>query len=207
MFGSLIDFTREQIKAIQNYANQDEYLEMIVRTITDNLHISYAEIYLMDTTKEWISLSAGSAKFSEFLIKRGRKARIVPQRNHGFQVETAVSLGEIRLTMWHTGEILGYSLPSGESASTPSDLISKDKIAPFHGPEISSTASELYLLIRRDRQIIGALVLYSNDKSSFEEKEIGALQTIADEIETTIKSSFEIDSSGILNQIVKGSLP
>lgn len=181
---TLINLVLAKISITSKLIKTEEYLNQVVNILADVLGYLFVEIFLLDTTKRWAVSRAGSGKIGEVLKEHDRRISLVKSNNLGFQVGSVITLNEIRLTKWTSGEILSYIPPSRNDITQkmPAQKSTYTDVAGFSSPELPLTVRELCLPLRVNDNNEGALVLHSKDMSAFGINEIKDLQIILDQI-------------------------
>jgi len=176
------DFTFREIASIPPSLDKQEFFDLVVQKICDNLNLYFAGLYLVDSAKGLAVFVAGSGEFGPKLLSMEHRVSISRDKSYGWQAGATIGLGEIRLTNWKTGEIAGYSLPAKNQTEFVPVLQSQDKIAPFCSSMLPLTECELFLPLGVQGEIIGVLEVHSAETPGFCLEDIKILQLLADRI-------------------------
>jgi GAF domain-containing protein len=143
-------------------SNLQEMLDRVAALIGERFGFYHTAIYLTDATGEWAELQAASGTGSKRMIARRHR---VPVSGKGI-VPYAIGRGEPRI-----------ALDVGADAVF------------FNNPDLPDTRSEAALPLRARGQVIGALDVQSDQPQAFEQEDIAALQTLADQVGLAISNA------------------
>jgi GAF domain-containing protein len=139
-----------------------EMLDRVTALISERLDFYHTAIYLTDAAGEWAELQAASGTGGKRMVARRHR---VPVSGKGI-VPYAIARGEPRI-----------ALDVGADAVF------------FNNPDLADTRSEAALPLRARGQIIGALDVHSDQPQAFEQEDIVALQTLADQVGLAISNA------------------
>ncbi len=142
--------------------NLQEMLDRVAELISERFNFYHAAVYLTDAAGEWAELQAASGAGGKRMLARRHR---VPMNGRGI-VPYAIERGEPRT-----------ALDVGEDAVF------------FNNPDLAETRSEAALPLRARGQIIGALDVQSDQPRAFEQEDIAALQTLADQVALAISNT------------------
>jgi GAF domain-containing protein len=142
--------------------NLQEMLDRVAALISERLGFYHTAIYLTDAAGEWAELQAAWGTGGKRMIARRHR---VPVSGKGI-VPYAIDRGEPRL-----------ALDVGADAVF------------LNNPDLADTRSEAALPLRARGQIIGALDVHSDQPQAFEQEDIVALQTLADQVGLAISNA------------------
>ncbi len=140
----------------------DELVRQAVNLIRDRFGFYYVGLFLLDETKRWAVLRAGT----------GEPGRQMLEASHRLQVGGESMVG------WCTANVQArIALDVGEEA------------VHFDNPLLPETRSEMALPLISRGQVIGALTVQSTEVAAFSDEDISALQTMADQLAVTIDNA------------------
>jgi GAF domain-containing protein len=142
--------------------NLQEMLDRVAALISERLGFYHTAVYLTDATGEWAELQAASGTWGKRMVARRHR---VPVSGKGI-VPYAIGRGEPRI-----------ALDAGADAVF------------LNNPDLADTRSEAALPLRARGQIIGALDVHSDQPQAFEQEDIVALQTLADQVGLAISNA------------------
>jgi GAF domain-containing protein/HAMP domain-containing protein len=142
-------------------------LDETVRLISDRFGFYHAGIFLIDTAGENAVLRAASSEGGKRMLARGH----------------SLGVGKVG--------IVGYVTGTG----TPRIALDVGTDAVhFANPDLPETRSEMALPLRIGDRIIGALDVQSTEANVFDEHDILALQTMADQVAVAIENAALIET-------------
>jgi GAF domain-containing protein/HAMP domain-containing protein len=140
----------------------DELIRQTVDLIRDHFSFYYVGLFLLDETKRWAMLRAGT----------GEPGRQMLEAGHRLQVGGESMVG------WCTANAQArIALDVGEEAVR------------FDNPLLPETRSEMALPLISRGQVIGALTVQSTEVAAFSDEDISALQTMADHLAVAIDNA------------------
>jgi GAF domain-containing protein len=142
--------------------NLQEMFDRVAALISERFGFYHTAIFLTDATGEWAELQAASSAGGKRMLARRHHLQM---SGRGI-VPYAISRGEPRI-----------ALGVGEDAVF------------FNNPDLPDTRSEAALPLRARGQIIGALDVQSDQPQAFEQEDIVALQTLADQVALAISNA------------------
>ncbi len=171
--------------------HNDQPLDWLVQVIAECLDLVFVGIYLIDDTREWIVLRAGSGEAGRVMVRVGHKWKVADRMPIG----RAVLLNEL----WVVDS--AYLPESEEELELGSELHQKvyhqvgvrlryARIGPipFFAPAIVARW-ELIFPLRWEGNAIGAMVVNSDQADDFRADALVGLQRVADSIARTIEHS------------------
>jgi len=156
--------------SITSILKLDKLLNATVDIICDEFDFYYAAIFLVDESGEWAILHAGRGEAGQQMIAQGHRLWVGGQS----MVGTATQLGQARIAL----------------------DVDKETVH-FKNPLLPHTRSEIALPLVVSDQIIGALSVQSTQEIAFDQDDITALQTLADQL------AVAIDNARLLNRLEK----
>jgi len=156
--------------SITSILKLDKLLNATVDIICDEFDFYYAAIFLVDENREWAVLRAGRGEAGQQMIEQGHRLWVGGQSMIG----TATHLGQARIALDVDRETIH-----------------------FKNPLLPHTRSEIALPLVVSDQIIGALSVQSTQEIAFDQDDITALQTLADQL------AVAIDNARLLNRLEK----
>jgi len=145
----------EVSRAASSILNVDELSNTSVNLIRDSFNFYYVGLFMLDETKEWAVLKAGT----------GKAGRIQLIRNH--RLKTG---GESMIGWCIANRKARIALDVGEEAVR------------FKNPILPDTHSEMALPLINRNEVVGAITVQSTERAAFSDEDITMLQTMADQI-------------------------
>lgn len=139
-----------------------ELFQRTVDIICDEFGFYYAGVFLVDETRQYALLRAGRGEPGKAMLREGHKLAIGGNSMIGASI--ANKKGRIALDV-------------GAEAVF------------FENPHLPKTRSEMALPLIVADEAIGALTVQSTDEAAFQEEDIDALQTMADQLAVAIQNS------------------
>ncbi|RMF01839.1 MAG: GAF domain-containing protein [Chloroflexi bacterium] len=163
----------EVSRAASSILDTDELINTSVNAIRDSFDFYYVGLFLVDETREWAVLRAGT----------GRAGRIQLARHHKLKIG-----GE---------SMIGWCVANGQARIA---LDVGAEAVHFRNPILPDTHSEMALpLISRD-QVLGALTVQSVERNAFSNEDITLLQTMADQLANAIVNARLFESAAQARQ-------
>nr|MBP7691995.1 GAF domain-containing protein [Anaerolineales bacterium] len=157
-----------------------ELLDTTVRLIGERFGYYHAGIFLLDEAGDWAVLRAANSAGGRRLLARGHRLRVGQQGLVGFVTAT----GQPRL-----------ALDVGEDA------------AHFQNPELPETRAEMALPMRARAGLIGALDVQATDRNAFNDDDIAALQTLADQLAVAVDNARLFEQTQRQLETLRGAQP
>ena len=149
-------------RAITSILDLDNLLQAAVDIICDEFGLSDAAIFLIDASGEWAVLRAGRGEAGQAMLADGYRLPV----NGESMVSTAI---RDRNAQWASGV--------GEQREH------------FRYPHLPAALSELALPLVVKHAVLGALSVHIRQPDAFEEGELTALQSTADQIAIALKNA------------------
>jgi GAF domain-containing protein/HAMP domain-containing protein len=140
----------------------DTLLNQAVKLISERFGFDHAGVFLLDKNEEYAYLRAASSEGGQHMLARGHK----------------LAVGKVG--------IVGYVTGTGRPRIALD--VGTDAIH-FANPDLPDTRSEMALPLRVGDRLLGALDVQSSQPNAFEESDVVALQTMADQIAVAIQSA------------------
>ncbi len=148
--------------AASSILDTDQLIETSVNLIRDHFDFYYVGLFLVNKTKDWAVLRAGTGEAGRIQVEKGHQLEIGGESMIGWAVKNR----QARI-----------ALDVGEDAVW------------FNNPYLPDTHSEMALpLVSRD-EVIGALTVQSIERGAFSEEDITVLQTMADQLANAIANA------------------
>lgn len=153
-------------KIITSILDLEELLSQSVNVIVGAYEFYYAGIFLLNEDKKWAVLRSGSGEAGKAMLEAQHKLEIGGNSMIGDAIESRQAK---------------IALDVGAESTH------------FKNPYLPDTRSEMALpLIVRD-VALGALTIQSDQQSAFNEDDITALQTMADQLAVTVENALHMD--------------
>lgn len=149
-------------RSVTSILDLDALLNATVDIICDEFGFYYAGVFLVDAAGEWAVLRAGRGEAGAAMLSQGHKLKVD-----------------------------GHSM-IGAATGQHKALIALDvgeEPVHFKNPYLPNTRSEMALPLAVGKTIIGALTVQSTQPSAFNEEDIKALQTMADQLAIAIHNA------------------
>lgn len=164
----------EVSRAANSILEPEELIQKSVELIKEQFNLYYAGLFLIDESRQWAELRAGTGKSGANMI------------DENWRLEAGGS------------SMIGRCITTGE-ADIQLDV---DK-APVHlrNPHLPNTKSELALPLISRGEILGALTIQSESGNAFSDEDITVLQTMADQVATSIANAqlFEQTQTALMD--------
>jgi len=149
----------EVSRAASSIVDQDQLLFQAVELIRERFTLYYAGIFLLDDSRRWAVLRAGT----------GDAGRTMLQAGHRLEVGGKSMIG--RCVATGTADI---QLDVGRAAVR------------FNNPNLPQTRSEMALPLASRGEVIGAMTIQSTEVAAYSPSDITILQTMADQLANAI---------------------
>lgn len=171
----------EVARAATSLLRLDELLPNAVELIRERFGLYYVGVFLLDPSREWAVLRAGT----------GDAGRVQMERNHRLRVGSKSMIG---------------SAIEAQTARIAFD-VGKEAVH-FQNPYLPDTRSELALPLISRGEARGALTVQSTQEAAFSDEDITTLQTMADQLANAIQNASFFEQTqqqtrelGILNEM------
>ncbi|MGC9356405.1 MAG: GAF domain-containing protein [Anaerolineae bacterium] len=139
-----------------------DLLPEAVRLIRDRFDLYYAGVFLLDDTREWATLGAGTGEAGQRMIAAGHRLRV----DESSMIGACIVQNEPRI-----------ALDVGEEG------------ARFDNPYLSETRSELALPLSAHGEVLGAMSIQSTQQRAFSDEDIVVLETMARQLANAISNA------------------
>ena len=158
-----------QFRAIANVAsatttlqNQEETLNQVVQTISEQLGHYHVGIFLLDDVKKFSILKAANSEGGKRMLERGHQLEVGARGIVG----NVAARGRARIAL-DTGADAVY----------------------FDNPDLPETKSEVALPLLRGTEIIGVLDVQSKMQNAFSQDDIETLTILANQVSVTLQNT------------------
>jgi GAF domain-containing protein len=152
----------EVSRAATSVLNPDELMRQTVDLIRDRFGFYYVGLFLLDQSRRWAVLRAGTGEAGRQMLEAGHRLQV----------------GGESMVGWCTTNLQArLALDVGEEAVR------------FDNPLLPETRSEMALPLISRGQVIGALNVQSTEVAAFSDEDIAVLQTMADHLAVTIDNA------------------
>jgi len=152
----------EVSRTASSILDPDELIQQVVDLARERFELYYAGLFLVDETKEWAVLQAGTGKAGQKMVREGHKLQV----GGDSMIGQCVATDQARI-----------ALDVGEEAVR------------FENPSLPQTRSELALPLISRGEAIGALTIQSSQEAAFSQEDIAVLQTMADQLANAIQNA------------------
>ncbi len=159
--------TTEVTSTISTILNPDILAAEAVNIIKQRFGLSYAGLFLRDSTGEWAELRAGTGTAGEKMLARGHRIRV-------------------------GSGMVGWSILHGQPRIAQE--AERDAVR-LEFPELSTTRSEAALPLRSRGQVLGAITVQSETPNAFDQDTLAILQIMADQIAVALDNAYLFEES------------
>jgi len=157
-----LETASEVSRAASSILNLEELLPEVAMLIRERFDLYYVGIFLLDDTKHWALLRAGTGAAGQKMLERGHRL----EAGGDSMIGMCVAQCEARI-----------ALDVGAEA------------VHFDNPDLPDTRSELALPLISRGQPIGAMTIQSSESAAFSKEDITVLQTMADQVANVISNA------------------
>ncbi|GEM_PF-2527769 len=149
-------------RAATSILEPNELSQQVVDMVCERFELYYVGLFLVDATKKWAVLRAGTGEAGRQMLASGHKLRI----------------GNTSMIGWCiANQKARIALDVGQEAVR------------FDNPLLPRTRSELALPLISRGEVIGALSIQSDQEAAFTEEDIVSFQTMADHLANAIQNA------------------
>lgn len=148
-------------RAASSILDSDQLIRRVVELIRERFDLYYVGLFLIDETREWAVLRAGTGEAGRAMLARGHRLRV--------------------------GEgMVGWSVAHAQARiALEADADAVRKVA----PELPETRSEAALPLRSRGRVLGTLTIQDDQAGAFDEDTIAVLQTMADQVAVALDNA------------------
>ena len=158
----------EVSRAASSIVDQDTLLFQTVELIKERFALYYVGIFLLDDSKRWAVLRAGTGQAGRDMLDQGHRLEVGQASMIGTSVATGAAV--IRLDV-------------GAAAGR------------FNNPHLPKTRSEMALPLTSRSVVIGSMTIQSSEIAAYSKSDITILQTMADQLANAIVNARVIAES------------
>ncbi len=140
----------------------DILMSQAVNLVQERFDLYYVGIFLLDETRQWINLRAGTGKAGRQMLESGHKFGV----DSDSMIATCVRTGQPQI---------------------PRDIDEAE--VRFVNPLLPDTQSEIALPLRARGEVIGAMTVQSDQAGAFDDADIAIFQTVGDEVAVAIENA------------------
>jgi PAS domain S-box-containing protein len=163
----------EVSKAAGTVLDADELLPFVVNLIQQRFNLYYVGLFLVDDTRQNAILRAGTGEAGQVMLNRRHRLPLDDRSMIGWCIQR--QMPRIALD------------------------VGKDAVH-FNNPDLPDTRSELALPLVSRGQVLGAVTVQSKESAAFSEQDIAILQTMSDQVATTIANAQLFEQAGQARQ-------
>jgi GAF domain-containing protein/HAMP domain-containing protein len=149
-------------RAASSILEPEGLIDQTVTLIRDEFDLYFVGLFLVDPTREWAVLRAGTGEGGRAMLARGHRLRVSEESMVGW----CIANQESRI-----------ALEAGEDAVR------------LATPELPDTRSEAALPLRSRGEVIGALTVQHTEPGAFDQDTIVVLQTMADQVAVALDNA------------------
>jgi GAF domain-containing protein/HAMP domain-containing protein len=157
-----LEASAEVGRAASSILDADDLVHRVVDLIRERFGLYYVGLFLVDPTREWAVLRAGSGQAGQMLLGRGHRLRIA---------------GE---------SMVGWSIVNAQARVAQ---VAEEDAVRLATPELPDTRAEAALPLRSRGQVVGALSVQSRQPGIFDRHVITVLQTMADQVAVALDNA------------------
>jgi len=158
-----INTAAEINRVLNTILDPDRLMNEVVNLVQKRFHLYYAGVFLLDERGEYAVLRAGTGEAGRRMLAEGHKLAVGGSSMIGW----AISNRQPRI-----------ALDVGEEAVR------------FANPHLPLTRTELALPLISRGEVLGAMTIQSERPRAFDENDLKVLQSIADNLATTLHNAF-----------------
>jgi GAF domain-containing protein/HAMP domain-containing protein len=148
-------------RAATTMLDADQLAKELVEQIRNNFNMYYVGLFLLDETKTWAILRAGTGEAGQKLLARGHRRKV--------------------------GEgMIGWCVANNQARVAS---VAQEDLQRVSTLELPDTRSELALPLRSRGQVLGALTVQSDRANAFNEQFVSVLQTMADQVAVALDNA------------------
>jgi GAF domain-containing protein len=148
-------------RAATSMLDADQLAKELVEQIRDNFNMYYVGLFLLDQTKTWAVLRAGTGEAGQKMLARGHRRKF--------------------------GEgMIGWCVANNQARVAS---VAQDDLQRVSTLELPDTRSELALPLRSRGQVLGALTVQSDRANAFNDQFVSVLQTMADQVAVALDNA------------------
>ncbi len=148
--------------AASSVLSPEELVLQTVNLIRDHFNYYYVGLFLMDASRHWTVLRAGTGQAGREMLARGHQLEVGGD------------------------SMIGWCTAHGQARIA---LDVGDEAVRFDNPLLPETRSEMALPLVSRGQVIGALTVQSAAPQAFSEEDVAVLQTMADQVANAIENA------------------
>jgi GAF domain-containing protein/DNA-binding LacI/PurR family transcriptional regulator len=154
----------EVSRAVSSILDPGELIRQVVDLARERFDLYYAGLFLVDESKEWAVLQAGTGEAGRQMVLQGHRLEV----GGDSMIGQCVARGQPRI-----------ALDMGEDADA----------VRFENPLLPQTRTELALPLISRGGTIGALTIQSVQEAAFDEENIAVFQSMADQLANAIENA------------------
>jgi GAF domain-containing protein len=148
-------------RAASSVLDINQLIQEVVGVIQERFNLYYVGLFLLDETKEWAYLRAGTGKAGRDMLARGHRIQV----GHG---------------------MIGWTIANAQPRVTSEADLDVIRLAT---EELPGTRSEAAIPLRVRREVIGAITVQDIHTDTFDGPSIASLQTMADLVSIAIENA------------------
>ena len=165
-----LEATTTVSNVVSSILDLDALLPRAVDVIREHFDLYYAGIFLINETREWAVLQAGTGEAGEKMLAQRHRLKI----GGDSMIGTCVAQTEARI-----------ALDVGQEAKR------------FDNPHLPETRSEMALPLVSRGHVIGAMTIQSTVAAAFTEGDIAVLQAMANQLATAIENARLFEQANV----------
>ena len=151
----------EVSQAASSLLDSDDLSQQVVQVVCERFDLYYAGLYLLDSSKRWAVLRAGTGEAGQKMLENQHRLEVGGQSFVGSCIAQKRAL------------IAGEDAPVARASS----------------PLLPDTRSEMALPLVSRGEAIGALTVHSTREQAFSQDDVTVLQTMADQVANAISNA------------------
>ncbi|MEW5872421.1 MAG: cache domain-containing protein [Chloroflexota bacterium] len=148
-------------RSVTTILDTNQLIQQVVDLIQVRFELYYVGLFLVDETRQWALLRAGTGRAGQTMLERGHRIR----------------LGE---------GMIGWSIANAQARIA---LQAGEDPVRLATPDLPDTRSEAAIPLRSRGQVLGAISIQSTQEQAFDEESITVFQTMADQVAAALDNA------------------
>lgn len=162
---SYLQASAEVSRATASILEPEELIRRSVEVIGEYFRLYYVGLFLLDETRQWAILRAGTGEAGQKML----------QRRHRLPIGRAAG-----------ASMIGWSIVNAQPRIAQ---IAEEDVVRQANPDLPETRSEAAIPLRSRGRVIGAISVQSDRFNAFDETVLAVLQTMADQLAVAIDNA------------------
>jgi len=181
-----LQISAQVARAAISILDQDRLMQETVNLICDRFDLYHVGLFLIDESREWAVLRAGTGEAGDQMLAQGHRFEtnsdsLVGQCVAGARARIALDATAAQAWLLYEDDSAG----PGEGYARPGDGVGTVEIISL----LPRTRSEMVLPLLSGGRVIGALDIHSVEREVFSEEDIPVFQMMADQVAAAIDNA------------------